>query len=193
MSERAGELEQRKTWRLIADQAHRISDIISELMAFASPERPNASEFDVGELLHDAANAFTSSDHPQATPGTVDIQVEEGPPRALADRDQIHAAILELMVNAANAAAGDLRIRLAAEFDQINAVVLLTVRDAGSGMDERTAGRAFTPFFSVQKAGRRRGMGLPRVKRVVENNGGRIWIDSQVGVGTTVTVQLPMA
>ena len=65
------------------------------------------------------------------------------------------------------------------------------VRDTGPGMDARTLDSAFTPFFSAQRAGRRRGLGLPRAKRYVENNGGRIWIRTRPGEGTTVYVQLP--
>ena len=67
----------------------------------------------------------------------------------------------------------------------------MTVRDTGPGMDARTLDSAFTPFFSAQRAGRRRGLGLPRAKRYVENNGGRIWIRTRPGEGTTVYVQLP--
>ena len=79
---------------------------------------------------------------------------------------------------------------LAAEYDEVHHAVLLTVQDFGPGMDERAAERAFAPFFSSQRAGRRRGMGLPKVKRTVENNGGRAWLRTQLGEGTTVYVQL---
>ena len=61
------------------------------------------------------------------------------------------------------------------------------------GMDEPTAQRAFAPFFSSHQAGRRRGLGLTRARRYVENNGGRIWLESRPGQGTTVTVRLPVA
>ena len=110
-----------------------------------------------------------------------------------ADRDQICAVVLELMTNAATAEEGRPRIRLEAEFDEVNEAVMLKVEDFGPGMDEETAGRVFTPFFSSQRAGRRRGMGLPRVKRIVESNGGRIWLKTRRGEGTTVYVLLPKA
>ncbi len=69
--------------------------------------------------------------------------------------------------------------------------MLLTVRDPGPGMSEQTLANAWTPFFSHQQAGRRRGMGLPLAKRLVENNGGSIWIRSDSGAGTNVYVRLP--
>jgi signal transduction histidine kinase len=58
-------------------------------------------------------------------------------------------------------------------------------------MDETTLSRAFTPFFSAQKAGRRRGLGLPMAWRYVACNRGRIWLESQPGEGTTAHVVLP--
>jgi signal transduction histidine kinase len=76
---------------------------------------------------------------------------------------------------------------------QAEGAVILTVGDDGAGMDEATAARACTPFFSAQSAGRRRGLGLPKAKRYVENNGGKMWINSQVGRGTTVWIRLPGA
>ncbi len=185
--------DEKKAWRLIADQAQTISDIVTDLMAFASPPPAKAEAFDVAELFAEAAEMFSSCDHPQAAAAQVDIEVGEETPRALADKAQICEAIVELMKNSASASEPQPQLRLSAEFDEINDAVMLTVADEGAGMDERTIERAFTPFFSLQKAGRRRGMGLPRVKRAVENNGGRVWIRSRSGHGATVFIHLPAA
>ena len=97
------------------------------------------------------------------------------------------------MMNAATAAQGKGTVRVTAELDEVYNAVVLAVQDDGPGMDDKTLQRVFTPFFSSQQAGRRRGLGLPRAKRYVENNGGRIWIKSKPGEGTTVYVQLPRA
>jgi len=49
------------------------------------------------------------------------------------------------------------------------------------------------PFFSHRAAGRGRGLGLSRAARLVEMNGGRLWLESTPGVGTTAFVELPAA
>ena len=194
MREKARTDKQRQTWALMAEQAQRISDIISELMDFASPPAPAAAPFDVGELLREVAEAFSGSDHPQAKAVDVDITVGDATPPVHADRAQIRGVLLELMANAANAAAETpMRIRLACRPEEIRNAVLVTVEDDGAGMDEATADRVFTPFFSRQQAGRRRGLGLSRAKRCVESNGGRVWIKTRPGEGTTVFVRLPPA
>jgi signal transduction histidine kinase/HD-like signal output (HDOD) protein len=191
MRDKAEMPEDRRTWQTIVDQAQRISDIITGLMDFASPPAPKIGPVSAGKLLSESANAFSSSEHPQAAARGVDIQVEDGVPRIQADGGQVKAVLLELLANAASAVGADGLIVLSASADDSRRHVLLKVRDNGSGMDAATLARAFTPFYSAQKAGRRRGLGLPKAKRYVENNGGRMWIDSEPGKGTVVSIQLP--
>jgi signal transduction histidine kinase len=50
---------------------------------------------------------------------------------------------------------------------------------------------AVDPFFSSRPAGRGRGLGLSKAYRLIEINGGNLWIDSKQGAGTTVTIELP--
>jgi len=191
MQEKAGTEKERQTWQLIAEQAQRISEIISNLMEVANPLSPAAERLDVAALLKGAVSAFSSSDHPQAAEARVDIEIGRNTPPIMADKAQMQAVVLELITNAATAAVAAPQIRLAAEADEANGAVMLTVRDNGPGMDRQTAERAFTPFFSSQPAGRRHGMGLPQARRYVENNGGRIWIRTTPGEGATVYLQLP--
>jgi putative nucleotidyltransferase with HDIG domain len=193
MQQRAEDDKQKKTWGLIADQSQRISDIISELMEFAAPPEPAATDFDGGELLREAGEAFSASEHPQAAAANVDIETEPGVPLVRADRAQIRGVIDELIENAANAAGAAPGVRLSCVSTEGAEAVLLSVVDDGPGMDRETAEQVFTPFYSSQAAGRRHGLGLPRAKRYVENNGGRIWVESRVGEGTTVRVRLPRA
>ncbi|MGA2265156.1 MAG: HDOD domain-containing protein [Phycisphaerae bacterium] len=193
MRDKAAGAEERKTWSLIADQAQRISDTVTALMDFASPPPPQPAAVDAFSLLKSAAEAFSLSPHPQAAAAQVDIEVADDTPPALADADQIRSAIVEAITNAATAAQGQPHIHLEARGGDDGQSVLLIVSDDGPGMDAATLERVFTPFFSSQRAGRRQGLGLPRARRYVENNAGKIWITSQRGQGTQLRIQLPRA
>ena len=100
---------------------------------------------------------------------------------------------MELIRNAVRATAGRARVNLSASAPPPAGRVLLRVVDNGPGMDERTLASAFTPFFSHRRAGRGRGLGLPRARQAVQANGGRIWIESRPRKGTTVCLELPRA
>jgi putative nucleotidyltransferase with HDIG domain len=191
MRDRAAGDEERKAWQVIADQAQRISDIITALMEYARPAQPRREAVGVEELLNSAVAALREMDDPQARAAEVDIRSDARTPAAVVDRSQVEAAVAALLLNAAQAGGEAPRIELAAGYDETDGAVLLTVTDHGGGMDPQTAERAFTPFFSARRAGRRAGMGLPRAKRYVEINGGRIWLRSRAGEGTTVCVALP--
>ena len=193
MRDKARSQRQRDTWQTIVDQSQRISDLISGLMAYAQPPEPAPSRIDPAELLGAAAESFHSSDHPQAKVSEVDIETGEDVPAIWADRDQMHDVIVELIANAATAAVTVPRVRLAAEADDLARAVVLSVTDDGAGMDERTARKACTPFFSSQPAGRRPGLGLAKARRLVERNGGTLRIDSEPGRGTVVSIGLPAA
>ena len=192
-AKRAKDEEDRRMWSLIAEKAQQISDIATALMEFARPRSPSATALSAAELLRQAAEAFRRSDHPKAAAARVDITIGEDLPEVMADEAQMRAVIAELMTNAANAAAGDPVIRLGAEACEDQDAVLFSVADNGRGMDPETVAGAFTPFFSAQQAGRRRGLGLPRARRYVENNGGRIWIRSEGGKGAAVYFHLAAA
>ena len=69
--------------------------------------------------------------------------------------------------------------------------VLLTVADTGVGMDQDAVARIFEPYFSTKASGT--GLGLTIAKRNVELIGGTISVESERGVGTTVTIGLPAA
>ncbi|MBX3191019.1 MAG: hypothetical protein KF819_28745 [Labilithrix sp.] len=77
--------------------------------------------------------------------------------------------------------------------DSTPVFVRITVTDTGRGMDAPTLARAFDPYFTTKRDVRGAGRGLPTVRQIVEDAGGRVWITSAPGGGTEVNVELPPA
>ncbi|HEX40864.1 MAG TPA: hypothetical protein ENN81_02235, partial [Phycisphaerales bacterium] len=143
------------------------------------------------------------------TPYTIRTQVEDFVTDVWVDSGQVASAMANIISNAAESymgarehksisaqatsASGEMVVEIGAQFDAATATVYVTVTDYGCGMDAETVRKATTPFFSLKAAGRKRGMGLAFARRFLQINGCGMTIDSEPGMGTTVTVSMPLA
>jgi signal transduction histidine kinase len=175
--------------KLIHEQSHRLSAIITELMDFARPEPPAPKSSDLAEIVECAVREAKAGD--DSTDRHVEVTMGELP-AVLVDAAQISAAIKEVVENAIHATdAKTGTIEVHAAHDPYSARVVVTVTDNGPGMDEHTARRAFDPFFSSKSAGRRRGLGLAKALRWIEASAGSIRLESRPGQGTRAIILLP--
>jgi len=109
-----------------------------------------------------------------------------------ADRDGLHDIFINLLSNAFKFTpdGGEVSIRASAQSD----FVLHEIRDTGIGIPEEQQGKIFEEFYQVE-AGKHggTGLGLAITKRLIEEHGGKIWVTSQVGKGSSFCFTLPMA
>jgi len=107
--------------------------------------------------------------------------------RALGDEAKLKTAFRNIVANAVEAIAqqGELTVTVGRR----DGAVTIAVRDTGPGMSPGTVARIFELYFSTKDAGT--GLGLPIAKKIVEEHGGTIRVESEPGQGTTVTIELP--
>lgn len=112
-----------------------------------------------------------------------------------ADEGELEAAILNLAVNARDAMGGVGVITLSARNEPAaggaDDYVAIAIKDAGKGMSAEVLKFAFEPFFTTKDVGQGTGLGLSQVYGFATQAGGRVDIESAVGIGTTVTLRLP--
>ena len=139
------------------------------------------------------------------TKAKLEFQLADGLPAILADPIQIQQVLMNLVVNAAESAAGAVQVRIETQAIEIteNEIrefvpgsplkpgrgVALDVTDNGSGMDEETLKRIFDPFFTTKSAGR--GLGLAASLGIVHRHQGSIRVESQQGGGTSFRIVFP--
>jgi CheY-like chemotaxis protein len=134
----------------------------------------------------------------------VDLSLSPGLWTASADPTQTEMIILNLAINARDAmasTAGSLKLRTHNEMVKVPAVrpedpepgryVVFTISDTGCGMDEETLKKAYEPFFTTKAVGQGAGLGLAQVFGFAKQSGGGVRIETELNVGTTVSVYLP--
>lgn len=120
------------------------------------------------------------------------LELAAAPLPVVIDRGQLDQVLLNLAINSADAMpdGGKLVIRSAAQDD---AWVWFTVEDTGHGMSPEVQSHLFEPFFTTKPPHKGTGLGLSVVHGAVTQHGGRVEVESQVGVGTIFRVRLPRA
>ncbi len=139
---------------------------------------------------------------------TIELRTRLGAevPDILADPGQFEQAVLNLAVNARDAMTAGGTLTLSTAFEQVDAAfahthqpmapgdyVVVGVDDTGHGMDATTKARIFEPFFTTKAIGKGTGLGLSMVYGTVKQSGGFIYVDSEVGRGTTFRMFFPPA
>lgn len=180
----------------------RQAGLVKKLLAFSRKQTFRNTVFDVADVLSDCSVMLG-----QILEETVRLEIRHGRelPLVRADRHQIDNILVNLATNARDAMkpnGGQLTIRtegLDAEAVRraggANAAdgrwAAIHVTDTGSGMDAETRKKIFEPFFTTKAAGEGTGLGLATVYGIVKQSGGYLFVDSEVGKGTTFSIYLP--
>ena len=193
----AGKLEPRAEdyVRSILSATGRLGELVDQVLDLT---RGAAGGFDLARepidmtaLVRETAKAT----RPRAKARKLDlaVSVDARAGEVSGDRERIRQAIEHILRNAVDSTPENGRVLLHAGGDTEEAEIV--VSDNGGGLSEAQRDRAFEPFGNAGGSGRGReaslGLGLPLARHYVEAHGGAIRLDSEAGVGTTVTIRLP--
>lgn len=185
----------------IVDAARRAATLTHQLLAFGRRQTLIATSLDVSGLITDSLTHLKGRVGPRVrivTKLTADL------PRVHADRSQILEVLSNLADNAAEAMPEggslsistdtvdvDERLQKGRPWLRPGHFVRVRIADTGAGIDEQTLPHLFEPFYSTKAQWGGTGMGLSSVYGIVKQSGGFIWVESQLGQGTQVTILLP--
>ncbi|HEU0196950.1 MAG TPA: ATP-binding protein [Nevskiaceae bacterium] len=172
----------------IVEQCHRIRGIVQSLLSFshAGDARITATDFEFEGLAREAVSLARLSI------GGSHLHFDLDLPPALvvhAERPRLLQVLVNLLTNAVDASPAGSHICLGAR--AVRAGAELWVEDHGCGIPQDLRDRVFEPFFTTKGVGRGTGLGLSLVYGIVRDHRGHVRINSAVGAGTRVTVQLP--
>jgi two-component system cell cycle sensor histidine kinase/response regulator CckA len=170
----------------IKTAAEEAASLTSRLLAFSRRNVPERRLVDLNAIVREAASLLERLVRSDIR---VTLALAYPLPAVAADLAQLKQVVLNLALNARDAmpTGGTLTI----ETTTAGESVILRVRDNGIGMDAATRSRALEPFFTTKPEGEGTGLGLSLVYGVVDGLGGRLSIESAIGLGTIVEIALP--
>ena len=189
--QRASDEPTREDLRIIYDQVRRIVPVVHDLLHFAPLRDTEKRLVDILQPCEAALRMLSFQLRLN------NIQVAQDLPRELpltwADDRQLAQVFVSLITNAEQAMAaagygGLLRVRASVEGDHAR----VTFQDDGPGIPVEHLENIFLPFFTTRAPGRGAGLGLSICHGILEEHGGRIWVDSVQGQGATFHVELPI-
>jgi len=173
---------------IVTEGLERTAGLVGDLRDFAAPGVRDRGPVDVARGLRTTLRLIG---HSLVSAGIqLHPDVPEGLPQIQGDIRALNQVFLNLLKNAAESfehGAGAVWVTARAE----EGAVLVEIRDNGPGVAAEVRDRLFEPFVTT-KAGRGSGLGLSISRRIVEEHGGRLELESQRGVGTRVVVRLPV-
>ncbi len=192
--------------RLLAAQraARRGAELTAKLLAFARRQTLRPEAVDVRALLNEFRELLART---LGANITIEVKCANSVPRILVDSGALEDALLNLAVNARDAMPSGGVLRINAEAHDVAPTdamvsagelapghyVRIDVSDTGFGMAQETIARVFEPFFTTKPIGKGSGLGLAMVYGFAKQSAGHISLGSQLDIGTTISLYLPVA
>ena len=181
---------QQEDFEVIAEEIGHIDTIVRNFLEFARPPKMTAQPVSLSAVVD---TTLTLLKH-RLESYNVAVTLERGRPlpEISADPDQLKEALVNLVLNACEAMGEGGEITIREELGVLEPhgrILAVRVTDTGPGISEALIERVFQPFFTTKGEGS--GLGLPIVKRIVEEHGGWITVQSPEGRGTSFTMVFP--
>jgi signal transduction histidine kinase len=177
--------------RIIDSELARCKSIVDGLLDFSRPKARIKRPAEVNQIVEDAL--FLIKHHDKFRGITLNRELADELPTIQANQEQLIQVLLSIMLNAIDAMEGKgvLTVRTGTSTARPSDV-LIELQDTGMGIPREDIQKIFEPFFTTKLPGRGTGLGLSICYGIVQEHGGQLVVDSQVGHGSLFRVTLPV-
>jgi signal transduction histidine kinase len=180
----------RKGWKIVERNQDRISSLVLDMLTFSKEREPDPRPADLNQVAAEVVDLMAS----RAEELGVELvwHPARDMPTLMFDPEGLNRAILNVVTNAIDACdeREDGRVTVSTRYDDANKLAQVIVADNGAGIAPDDLEAIFTVFVS-RKGGRGTGLGLPVTRKILEEHGGQIHVESTVGKGSRFTMDLP--
>jgi len=180
----AAELSQ-KVAKTLIDQIDQLAKIAGDFSQFANISHTNPEEMDVKDCLRSVGNLYKTDESLD-----ISLVVPEQETIIVADKAQIHRLLTNLIKNAIEASTNNNHKTIKLRQTIVDDYAIISIQDFGVGISDDMKNKIFVPNFTTKSSGT--GLGLAICKGICERAGGTIYFESEVGIGTTFFVRLPL-
>ncbi len=173
--------------QIVLRETDRLNQLLTDFLIFAKPNMPQFEEVGIDQLLQETSDLFSKSLGDRGA--KVVLELEQGV-TLQGDPKHLSQMLWNLLKNAQEALGGKGEIHVALKKGARESVTTIEIRDRGPGIPANLMDRIFQPFVTTKARGT--GLGLAMVRRIVEEHGGSISVESAPGEGTTFRVKLPV-
>ena len=179
--------EVQENLEIIASEIRRLDRVVQGFLRFLRPQELNLKPVDLNAVLRDMVALLEA----EWGPAGVRFSIEADPalPAVPGDQELLHQALMNIVLNACQAMPGGGAVRISTE-RAVPGSVIVRVADEGVGIAPADLDRIFKLYYTTKPEGS--GIGLAVAYRIVQLHDGAIGVSSEVGRGTTVSVQLPV-
>ncbi len=173
--------------------ARRCVRIVRNFLALARRRAPERGEVQLNAVVEEAVELLAY----ELKTGTVEVSLSlaEDLPVLWADGHQLHQVLVNIVANAHHAMRlnhAPRRLTIPTELDRPRQQARLAIADTGPGIPAEIRAKIFEPFFTTKPPGEGTGLGLSLCRGIVEEHGGTIGVESELGRGTTFLITLPV-
>lgn len=181
--------DQRESVQLIKQECDRAKTVIQDLLIFARKTERNAEPVNINDVLEQTVRLRA---YPLRVANVqVTTHLDSTAPHIRGNSQKLQHVLLNIIGNAEHAMLDRPVRQLRLSTARDNECVVITATDTGRGMSPEIRQRIFEPFFTTKDAGEGTGLGLSVSYGIVHAHGGSITVDSELDVGSTVTIVLP--
>jgi signal transduction histidine kinase len=179
----------RKGWSIVERNQERISSLVLDMLTFSKEREPDPRPSDLNHVIAEVVDLMAS----RAEELSVELvwRPAHDMPTLLFDPEAIHRGVLNVVTNAIDACEEEGgRVTISVAYDDDAKQATIVVEDNGAGIAPDDLEAIFTVFVS-RKGGRGTGLGLPVTRKIFEEHGGQVRVDSTLGQGSRFTLELP--
>jgi two-component system, NtrC family, sensor kinase len=177
--------------KIIEKHTKNCRSVVEDLLNFARSSQTEKEAIKIHEVMDEVLNFVQH--HSELYNIEIEKDYDMNIPPLLLDEKKIKQALMNLIMNAKHAVGKSGTIRLSTEYNPSTKQVTIKIADTGYGIEKKNISRIFDPFFTTKPTGEGTGLGLSVSYGIIKNHGGNIFVESEPGKGTTITVVLTTA